>query len=62
MKKKIKKLGYGVSIHYSEYNKRYTVYNISDYSPTSGQSIEDKRVSVSKSLKKAIKKYKKKFN
>jgi hypothetical protein len=60
MKKIIKKLGYGVAIHFNEYSKNFEVYRIGEYNPGNGYK-PDSKVSVNKKLKKAIKTYKKKF-
>lgn len=60
MIKKIKKLGYGVAIHYNEYQKIFEVYRIGTYYPSDpGNNISTQIVGKNKSLKKAIKKYKK---
>lgn len=60
MKNKIKKLGYGVAIHYNEYSKTFELYQIGSYHPGNGKQ-EGTKHTVSKSLKKAIKKYRKSF-
>jgi hypothetical protein len=57
LKKLIKKLGYGVAIHYNSYSKIYEVYKLGDYHPGSGVI---KGVSQHKKVKRAIKKYLKK--
>jgi len=57
LKKLIKKLGYGIAIHYNSYSKIYEVYKIGEYHPGSGII---KGVSQHKKVKKAINKYLKK--
>lgn len=57
LKKLIKKLGYGIAIHYNSYSKIYEVYKLGEYNPGSGLI---KGVSQHKKLKRAIKKYLKK--
>jgi hypothetical protein len=60
MKKQIKKLGYGIAIHFNEYTKKFEVYKLGSYYP--GNGIKEDSVFISnKSLKKAVKKYHKKF-
>jgi hypothetical protein len=60
MRKLIKKLGYGVAIHFNEYSKKFEVYKIGSYLPGNGISPDSIFV-ANKSLKKAIKEYQKKF-
>lgn len=60
MKNRIKKLGYGVSIHYNCYRKLFEVYKIGTYYPSDPSiNIERQIVVKDKKLKKAIKIYKK---
>ena len=59
-KKLIQKLGYGVGIHFNEYNKKFEVYQLGTYYPGNGISDNSKLIQ-DKSLKKALKKYHKKF-
>lgn len=59
MIKKIKKLGYGVAIHFNEYLGIFEVYRIGTYYPSSPDICKNTQiVSRDKSLKRAIKKYK----
>jgi hypothetical protein len=60
MRKLIKKLGYGVAIHFNEYSKKFEVYKIGSYLPGNGINPDSIFV-ANKSLKKAIKEYQKKF-
>ena len=56
---KVKELGYGVSIHYNEYTSKFEVYKIGTYFPSDKNVNKDTQVVVSsKTLKKAIKKFK----
>lgn len=58
--KLIKKLGYGYTISYNEYTKKFFVYKIGDWSL--GSEVKPGlKISSSKKLKKAIKLYLKKF-
>ena len=58
--KLIKNLGYGHAISYNEYNKKFNVYKIGEWIP--GTEITPESIMTqSKSAKKAIKKYIKKF-
>jgi hypothetical protein len=60
LEKKLKKLGYGVAIHFNDYRKIFEVYKIGTYHPSSPQMNEDTQiVSKHKSLKKAVKLFKK---
>ncbi len=57
---KLKKLGYGVSIHFNEYQKVFEVYRIGSYHPSNpGLNKDEQIVSKHKSLKKAVKKFQK---
>ncbi len=57
---KLKKLGYGVSIHFNEYKKLFEVYQIGTYYPSSPQmNIGEQIVSRHRSLKKAVKNFQK---
>lgn len=60
MTKKIKKLGYGVGIHFNEFSKLFEVYKLGSFYPGSPASNTSKLVR-NKSLKKAVKKFKKDF-
>lgn len=60
MKNKIKKLGYGVAIHYNEYVNEFEVYRIGAYRPGNGRQPNVPYV-IDKNLKKAVKKYYKKY-
>jgi hypothetical protein len=58
--KKLKKLGYGVSIHFNIYQKIFEIYKIGTYYPSSPKINEDYQiVTKHKSLKKAVKLFKK---
>jgi hypothetical protein len=58
--KLLKKLGYGYSISYNEYTKKYFVYKNGDWSL--GTEIKpDSKISYHKKLKKSIKLYLKRF-
>jgi hypothetical protein len=62
MNKKLKKLGYGVVIHYNEYTKLFEVYRLGTYYPGDPTINKDNQIVVkNKKLKKAIKEYRKKF-
>jgi hypothetical protein len=61
MNKKVKKLGYGVGIHYNQYVDIFEVYRLGTYYPSDPNFIEYPNVVKNKSLKKAIKKYRKIF-
>ena len=57
---KIKKLGYGVSIHFNEYQKLFEIYRIGTYHPSNPNLNKDTQVVAKhKSLKKAVEKFKK---
>lgn len=58
MCKKIKKLGYGIVIHFNEYRKVFEVYKLGTYSP-GGNIGTNTKISVHKNLKKAVKRYSK---
>lgn len=60
MKHKLKKLGYGVAIHFNEYSNKFEVYRIGSYYPGNGVKA-DSMFTTNKSLKKATKEYRKKF-
>lgn len=60
MKKLLKKLGYGIAIHYNEYSDLFEVYNIGEYSPGNGIT-EKSRVSTDKDPETAIKNYIKRY-
>jgi hypothetical protein len=60
MRKLIKKLGYGVAIHFNEYSKKFEVYKIGSYFPGNGIK-EDSIFVANKRLKKAVKEYQKRF-
>ena len=53
--KDLKKLGYGVAIHFNDYRKVFEVYQLGTYHPSSPLMNED----AHKSLKKAVKSFKK---
>jgi hypothetical protein len=59
-KKLLKKLGYGHSIHYNLYRKKFEVYKIGEWAPGTEITTES-RVMTSCHANKAIKKYIKKF-
>lgn len=60
MKERIKKLGYGVAIHFNEYRNIFEVYRIGTYTPSDpSNNIGYQIVAKDKSLKKAVKKYQK---
>ena len=61
MKRLLTKLGYGVATHYNEYTKKFEVYQLGTYYPGNGIT-DDSKLIQNKSLKKAIKKYIKKFS
>lgn len=62
MKKKIKRLGYGVAIHYNEYQEVFEVYKIGTYYPGSPDiNRGSQMVCRDKKLKKAVKGYLKTF-
>ena len=59
---KIKKLGYGVGIHYNSFRDIFEVYRIGTYYPSDPTMNEEFQiVSKHKNLKKAIKNYVKKY-
>jgi len=60
MRKLIKKLGYGVAVHFNEYSNKFEVYKIGSYFHGNGIK-EDSIFVANKSLKKAVKEYQKKF-
>lgn len=60
MRKRIKKLGYGVAIHFNEYTNLFEVYRIGSYNPGNGEQ-EGTQHTIDRSLRKAIKKYRKNF-
>jgi hypothetical protein len=59
-RKLIKKIGYGHAISYNEYNKKFNVYRIGEWTPGT-EITPESRMTQSKSAKKAIKKYMKKY-
>jgi hypothetical protein len=59
-KKIIKKLGYGYAVSYNDYNKKFNVYRIGEWTPGT-EITPESRMTQSKSAKKAIKKYMKKY-
>ena len=59
-KKLIKKLGYGYAVSYNEYNKKFNVYKIGEYTPGTEITHESK-MTQSRFIKKSIKKYMKKY-
>jgi hypothetical protein len=62
MNKKLKKLGYGVGIHYNQYRKLFEVYRLGTYYPGDPTINKDNQIVVKdKKLKRAIKEYRKKF-
>ena len=57
---KLKKLGYGVAIHFNEYQKKFEVYRIGTYYPSDPSNNKvNQVVGRDKSLKKAVKLFKK---
>ena len=60
MKKLIRKLGYGIAIHFNEYTSNFEIYEIGSCSPKSTLK-GDSRYVENKNLKKAIKSYIKRF-
>lgn len=59
-KKLLKKLGYGYAISYNSYAKRFQVYRIGEWSV--GCEVKpDTKMTQSRSSKKAIRKYMKKY-
>lgn len=61
--KELKKLGYGVAIHFNNYQKIFEVYKLGTYYPSSPKMNEEYQVvSKHKSLKKAVKLFKKNKN
>jgi hypothetical protein len=61
--KDLKKLGYGVAIHFNDYRKIFEVYQLGTYHPSSPLMNEDAQiVSKHKSLKKAVKLFNKNKN
>ncbi len=59
--KKLKKLGYGISIHYSELSETFSVFKTGEWSPSARTSNTNTRFVENKSLSKAIKKYSKRY-
>jgi len=60
IEKLIKKLGYGYAVSFNDYNKKFVVYRIGEWSV--GCEVKpDTKMTQSKSAKKAIKKYMKKY-
>jgi hypothetical protein len=59
-KKLLKKLGYGHAISYNEYNKKFNVYRIGEWTPGT-EITSESRMTQNRSVKKAIKKYMKKY-
>jgi len=60
--RKIKKLGYGVAIHYNEYQDIFEVYKIGTYHPGSpDMNKENQVVCRDKKLKRAIRKFQNNF-
>ena len=59
-KKLLKKLGYGHAISYNEYNKKFNVYRIGEWTPGT-EITPESRMTQNRSVKKAIKKYMKKY-
>ena len=56
--KKLKKLGYGVAIHFNEYRDIFEVYQIGTYNPSDpNKNKESQIVTKNKSLKKAVKRF-----
>jgi hypothetical protein len=56
--KKLKKLGYGVAIHFNEYTGIFEVYQIGTYNPSDPNiNKESQIVTKNKSLKKAVKSF-----
>lgn len=54
--KDLKKLGYGVAVHFNEYRKIFEVYRIGTYYPGQPDNNKDNQVmSSGKKLKKTIK-------
>jgi hypothetical protein len=60
MKRLIKKLGYGYSITYNNYSKKFAVYKLGEWH-FGTEILPESRVVVNRNPKKAIKKYIKKF-
>jgi hypothetical protein len=61
--KELKKLGYGVAIHFNNYQKIFEVYKLGTYYPSSPKMNEEYQVvGKHKSLKKAVKLFKKNKN
>ena len=59
-KKLLKNLGYGYAISYNSYAKKFQVYRIGEWS-VGCEVNPDTKMTQSRSAKKAIKKYMKKF-
>ena len=58
--KSIKKLGYGVAIHFNEYRKLFEVYKIGTYHPSDpNMNTNTQIVSRHKKLNKALKNFQK---
>jgi hypothetical protein len=58
MSKKIKKLGYGVGVHYNEFRDVFEVYKLGTYYPSDSNLNKDEQVvAINKKLNKAIKLY-----
>lgn len=56
MKNSLKKLGYGVVVHYNEYSGNFEVFNVKDHAL--GVEITEKtKISVNKKAKKAVDEY-----
>jgi hypothetical protein len=56
VEKKLKKLGYGVAIHFNNYQKIFEVYKLGTYYPSSPKMNEEYQIVCKhKSLKKAVK-------
>lgn len=63
MKERIKKLGYGVAIHFNEYRKIFEVYKIGTYTPSDpSNNMGYQVVARNKSLKKLLKSFKNYLN
>lgn len=58
--KHLKKLGYGVAVHYNEYKKKFEIYQIGTYAPGATPTKNSKLI-LSNSLKKGVKEYVKTF-
>ena len=60
MEKSIKKLGYGVAVHYNEFQNKFEVYRIGTYSPGTLPDESSKLIS-NKDLDIAINEYIRKY-